>query len=259
MTEIQDQDYYVKLLRNGCYDKLFFLDKIFDWRTLVDYGCADGYLTKIIARVFPDKKVYGLDIDKKMIVAARSTGELPENVVFGNQRMPGDVLNLSSVIHEEECYGTKETIDKFWEYVFYSGFKYIVVRDMMWGRDNNPGRSYPHELAAVMSWVRENHKMDELSRFKEAFSCDLSKYKDLIHFCLKYLYMDSPNWGREVMEDYFSFTELDLMLINNRMGNKYTLEFSTAYTLPYLKQRWRQDFGVDIQAKTHSQIILRRK
>lgn len=259
MEVIKDYTHYTELMRNGFYDKLFFLDKLFDWKTMVDYGCADGFLTKIIAEIFPDRKIYGLDSDEKMIEIARHTGNLPENVVFGSQKMPGDVLNLSSVIHEEECYGSNQTKQVFWDYVFNTDFKYIVIRDMMWGSKNNPGRSYPGELAAVLAWCKENGKMGELARFKEIFGVDLTTYKDLIHFCMKYLYIDSPNWAREVAEDYLGFTELDLMVMNHRRGGKYVLEYCTEYTLPYLRQRWREDFGVDIQAKTHAQIILRKK
>lgn len=59
-------------------------------------------------------------------------------------------LNLSSIIHEVYSYSTKEEIDEFWSFVNYTGFKYIIIRDMC--LDENAHRaSLKEDLFSTMA------------------------------------------------------------------------------------------------------------
>ena len=46
--EINDLDIYNQRMAAGMADKLFFLDKVPDVNTIVDFGCADGELLRLI-------------------------------------------------------------------------------------------------------------------------------------------------------------------------------------------------------------------
>lgn len=259
MEQIKDHAKYTELLRNGCLDKLFFVDKIFNWKTMVDFGCGDGYFTKMIAEIFPEKRIMGYDSDPEMIQVARHTGAMPGNVVFTNQFPPEgmNVLNLTSVVHEIEHYSTEEEKERFWYYVFNAGFKYIIIRDMMWEQET-PRTGVSSFSDGVVTWCRENGKTGELKRFEEMFG-SIREYKNLVHFCLKYLYIDSPNWNREIAENYLSMPYADMLRKVIIYGSKYEFDYINKYTLPFLRERWRQDFGSALLVRTHVQIILRRK
>ena len=121
MEQIQNFDAYIKLMRNGNYDKLFFVDKLFgEWETFLDFGCADGSQTLAIAEVFTDKQIIGYDPDEKMIQLAKENllKSNLKNVSFTSNleatlKKKIDILFLSSIIHEVYSYQSAESIDKF--------------------------------------------------------------------------------------------------------------------------------------------------
>jgi hypothetical protein len=79
--------------------------------------------------------------------------------------------------------------------------------------------------------------------------------KSLVHFLLKYLYMSSPNWNRELKEDYLKFNYIDLLEI---IPSEYRVIYQENYKLPYLEYKWEQDFGItNIRSDTHTKIILK--
>lgn len=261
MEAIADYNRYTTLMRNGFYDKLFFVDKIFgEWKTLLDFGCGDGFLTKMIAEIFPDKDIIGFDIDDDMISAARMSGSSPDNVHFHGQELRFqnyDILNLSSVIHEVYSYGDNEKIKNFWNFVFeLGGFKYIVIRDMLYSDRAAEGLrlSAAKFLPDIRKWCERNHYKGELSHFEELHG-SLSYPRSLVHFLLKYLYMSSPNWNRELKEDYLS---LSIEALSQKIPDRYRVTHRHLYTLPYLQHKWREDFGKDfpVNIYTHSQLIL---
>ena len=103
MYDIKDYHRYTTLMRNGFYDKLFFIDKIFgQWKTFLDFGCADGFLTKMIAEIFPDKQIIGYDKSPEMIARAIGSGSMPGNVTFTTSLPTSgiDIIYFCSVLHE---------------------------------------------------------------------------------------------------------------------------------------------------------------
>lgn len=255
MEQIKDYDRYVQLMRNGFYDKMFFVDKIFgEWQTMLDYGCADGFLTKLIAEVFPTKTIIGYDSDKHMINGNYSIGPLPANVIFSTIPTKADVLLLSSVIHEIYSYEFKEGVDKFWDFVFNSGFKKIIIRDMIYDDNTFPGISTEETASRVRTWCHQNKCLGELQNFEEIYGNIKRGGRSLVHFMLKYMYITSPNWKREISEDYLSCSIRQLK--NLIPKDKYWIVHTESYSVPYLRHKWKQDFNIRYYPHTHSKIII---
>lgn len=264
MENINDYHRYTQLMRNGFYDKLFFIDKLFHpWHNFVDYGCADGHLTKMIAQIFPDKTIAGYDQDESMINLARYSGSLPENVAFLSRPellTQTQVIFLSSVIHEVYSYSkTPDNISDFWEMVFNKKRRYVIVRDMMTTTTNllNADRKFmTYAWARIEEYCNQNNCIGELKRFEERFATASVHPKLLIHFLLKMPYISSPNWNREIHENYLP---LSMGEIQSMMPTGWTVEYEEAYKLPYLDHWWKQNLQIDLPYTTHGKIIFHNK
>lgn len=252
---INDYIRYTDLMRNGFYDKLFFVDKLFDdWKTLIDFGCADGFITNKIKEVYPEKTIIGYDKDADMIKVAMS--KYPSPVFFSsidtlNTFAKGDVLYLSSIIHEIYSYMSADEIDAFWNYVFTSGFKYIIIRDMIYN-EGIQRESHINEIRKVYKWCQKNHCEKHLKEF-ERFHGEITEYKNLIHFLLKYKYTEG--WDREVRENYLP---LSIQHLYELIPLEYRIEYSENYTLPFFKHDWEKEMGLFIDEKIHSKFIIKK-
>jgi hypothetical protein len=254
MEQINDYYKYTQLMRNGFYDKLFFIDKLFDpWQTLVDYGCADGFQTKMLAGIFPDKMIVGYDQDPDMLLRAQFGGGISSNVRFTHSQeeiQQGDIMFLSSVLHEIYSYKSAEDIATFWSLVFSEGRKQVIIRDMSFNGALTPIHEYT--LLPMKQWCEDHQVRGELLRFEEQFG-SLEEPKNFMHFLLKYQYTTSPNWRRELYEDYFAFN------VNHFVKNLpegWHIDHYEKYTLPYLKWRWRNELDLDMPYTTHFKLII---
>ncbi len=254
--EISDYHRYTSLMRNGFYDKLFFVDKLFgNWKKLLDFGCGDGFLTKMIAEIFPNKTIIGYDVNKDILEGAKENGSYPSNVIFRSNTNPyedSDVLLLSSVIHEIYAYAGPECDpSSFWRWVFSTGFNKIVIRDMMPDED-----SYFYSglvVNNIAEWCYKNGFHGELERFENEWGPIGVSAKSFTHFLLKYPYMTSPNWDRELMENYIGFTLQDFRAL---LPTTYRVVYEDNRTLPYFQDKWSKDFGMTRFPKTHTKLIL---
>lgn len=270
MESIKDYSHYVDLMRNGFFDKLFFVDKVFDdWEYFVDFGCADGFLTKMVAEIFPKKTVIGLDDNEKFVEVALHKGPSPDNARFnvydvdkgiaGVVPVPSkSILNLSSVIHEIYAYKTTAEIDRFWKMVFKSGFKKIVIRDMVYD-DSRTEIISSQQLARIIknTAMFDCVKKSIISRFEEIWG-PLETPRALSHYLCKYMYADSPNWDRELMENYTGCSVSELMS-RIPLSSGYHEIYKEVYTIPYLKRQWHRDLGIPYGTpvpKTHIKLIL---
>lgn len=261
MEQIQNFDAYTKLMKNGNYDKLFFVDKLFgNWKVFLDYGCADGSQTLAIAEVFPDKKIWGYDPDINMIKLANKNKESHPhitNVYFTDDlntilfQRP-DVLYLSSIVHEVYSYQSAETIDQFWHTVFGHNIKYIIIRDMIFDEQLDR-RSDVNKVKKVLRYCHEHKITDKLKEFESAIG-SIQNYKNLIHFLLKYSYVDTGNWAREAHENYL---KLSIQKFYELIPQEYRVQYEENYTLPYFKHKWEEDFGFFIDERVHSKFILK--
>jgi SAM-dependent methyltransferase len=251
---ISNYEVYLKGMRRGLYDKLFFIDKVgTDIQTIVDFGSADGYLSDIMANIF-DCKVYGYDIDPKMIEIAKQNYTNP-NLIFTDSftDVPEqvDIIYASSLLHEVYSYGSPDSIEKFWVQLFEKSPRYVVIRDMI-GDATMDRPSDRDDVRKVYRWAKEKHRERYLKEFELKVG-SISNNKNLIHFLLKHSYID--NWDREVRENYFPITLQDLYA---SISNDYDILYEDHNNIVHLTQIWEKEFDIDVKDKTHIKLILKR-
>jgi hypothetical protein len=247
---IINYDAYNGRMELSMLDKMFFIDKI-DPDLIVDFGCADGSLLKAIHRMKPKLSLVGYDNDPVMARRVTDFSIFSDwDMIVDSVRASGSsALVLSSVIHEVCHYGSKHDLDDFWNKVFNTGFKYIIIRDMV------PGRAIDR-VACVNDVKKVYHKFlgtKALDDFERVWG-SIENNKQLIHFLLKYRYLE-PNWEREVRENYMPVTREALL---GKIGMEYDIVFHEHYVLPYLLQTVRDDLGIEIKDPTHLKLILRK-
>ena len=267
MTEVPISDLHVYLERMGrsVFDKLFAFDVGAD--VYVDFGCADGKLLKLVARLFPENTYIGYDKDPRMIEEARREGGAP-NLTFtsdwdalaltmnaakaGKPSIKTCVL-LFSVIHEIYSYD-RDTVADFWKRIFGQEqkspivFDYVVIRDM----SVNKSASRPADPITV-SRVRQLASKQQLADWEAQWG-SISENWSLTHFLLTYHYKE--NWERECRENYLPIPVEDLLHIFPR---EYFPTFMSHYSLPFIRKKVRIDFGFDFQEPTHLKLVMERR
>jgi hypothetical protein len=241
-------------MQKSMKDKLFFIDYIKDAEYFVDYGCADGTLMEITKRHMPNVKLHGIDMSYEMVTRAK---QKLTDVEFTCSNMPyidkkfeynKAALNLSSVIHEVYSYSSKEQIEEFWKYVNNSGYKYIIIRDMISNID------YEDAKTSDIEKIRNKKQYEsKLNEFENIWGT-IDNQRNLIHFLLKYRY--DANWDREVRENYIPLS--DMSLLSELDLYKYNIIFSDEFTLPFLKETVKKDFNIDIEDITHIKLVLKK-
>ena len=263
-------EFYNDQMRKPMEDKMFFIKHIpNDAYTFVDFGCADGTMLNCLCDVYGDEyknhTFIGYDISECMINIAKSNfhGKIDTDINFYNnwaevvEKLKGDekkkVLILSSVIHEIYSYGTNASIVQFWaDTVLSDLFDYIVIRDMCPSVDINR-KSTEKLINAIYNAEPFN---EQLVSFEERWGTILDN-KNAIHFLLKYRY--KINWEREVNENYFPITVEDLLTTITFKG-PYTTMYLNRFTVPFIQEQVKNDFGVEIPDFTHIKaIFIRRK
>lgn len=248
--QINDIKIYNERMSLSIADKLFFLKELdpngFD--TVVDFGCANGQLLKMI----PDKYIrIGIDNSDVMINEAKKN--FPEGIFLSSLEeaktfdLSSAVLNMSSVIHEVYSYSSIKEIQKFWKDVFYSGYKYITIRDMMISKNTNR-KATKKELAII----NENLKYKELfDDFQKSYP--ERRLRDILHFLLKYRYIE--NWNREKGENYFPLTVEELL---DLIPNNYELILCNVYIPKWIYFKVFDDFNYKIKNNTHINLVLKK-
>lgn len=256
--DIANRDKYLARMSASMIDKIYFLDKI-EGDVLVDFGCADGYLLKTIAVLFPHYKMFGYDFDEKMIATANADNtagimfttdweDLINNRIRPLQKEGKKVtLILNSVIHEVYSYCSRAQIDEFWKRVWDSEFDFVVFRDMCVSHTTSRPAD-PLNVARVRQMFDKN-----MIRQWEGLWGNLNENWSLVHFLLTYPYTD--NWDREVRENYLPVNYEDML---SNIPAKYVPIFTEHYTLPYLRRKVMKDFGIQLQDRTHLKLILER-
>ena len=72
---------YIEGMNYSMKDKLFFTD-IVDFDVVVDFGCADGTFLEELAKIKPNVKLIGYDLDDEMLSQAQS--RLGKKALFTN-------------------------------------------------------------------------------------------------------------------------------------------------------------------------------
>jgi SAM-dependent methyltransferase len=259
-NEIADYDVYNRAMDRSMMDKMFFADKV-EADLIVDFGCASGSLIRHLAGWYPAATFVGFDVDPKMCAeAVKSSVELTTRVSFASQwadveaKVHGfkaehrkTALVLNSVIHEVYAYSEVRDVDAFWARVFNSGFDFIVIRDMV-PSETVDRAADPNDIAKILRRFRNSR---ELRDFQTRYG-SIASNKNLVHFLLKYRYT-TPNWEREVKENYIPIYAEDLLAM---LPKEYAILYQEHYPLPFLKRQIRTDFGIELKDPTHFKLIL---
>lgn len=250
-NQIADLNGYLYKMQKSMIDKMFFIDKIFEpIETIVDFGCANGELIKMLQYYFDEYSYVGYDISEKMVQAAK---ENVPGAVFCSDwdsiSVPFDrsLLNISSVIHEVYSYCTPDDIDLFWRRVFDSGFRYITIRDMMLSQTYSDTPAAESDLGMIRANSEYRRHLEDY----ESIWGRIKTKKQMAHYLLKYSY--TQNWDREVREDYLGLTLEELIAM---IPKNYRVTYQEHYTLPYVGWQIKKDFGIDLKIPTHIKMII---
>ena len=248
LKPISDYATYNGRMELSMIDKLFFADKV-QPDLVVDFGCADGSLLRHLKELKPELDVIGFDTDpntgSNFVNIAHNWGLIEELI----KKAKDPSLILSSVIHEVCHYASRAEIDDFWQKVFGSNFRYIIIRDMV------PSRSIDRP-SCINDVKKAYHKFlhtKALTDFEGIWG-SIESNRQLLHFLLKYRYL-TPNWDREVRENYLPITREDLLA---KIPNEYDVLFHEHYVLPFIWQSVKNDTGIEIKDPTHIKLILKR-
>jgi hypothetical protein len=267
MDKIENIEVYNSGMAKSMEDKLFFLPIIGnEINSFTDFGCADGTLLKIISGILPECKLRGIDMDSRMLQLAEENvpnaelflSETPINCDFYDGK---SVLNLSSVLHEVNSYSEDE--EAFWNCIKNSGYSYITIRDMIYNeaedeesKKYNLGEMSSEELICEqLNWKKEGRlTTKKMLREFEAIWGSVNLKKNLMHYLLKYRYVQ--NWQREVHENYLGYSTDDII---KNVGYNYRLIYRKDYILPFLYNKVNEDFGIQIDTPTHTNLIFKRR
>jgi len=264
-TPINDLSIYLERMGRSVFDKLFAFDVGAD--VYVDFGCADGMLVKLVARLFPENTYIGYDKDPRMIEEARREGGA-DNLSFTHcwdevrvaieeaRRKKKDFKScvlLFSVIHEVYSYD-RETVLGFWNRIFGQEdhspiqFDYVVIRDMAVSKT----ASRPSDPITVAR-VRQLADKQQLADWEGQWG-SISENWSLTHFLLTYHYEE--NWERELRENYLPVSVEDILHL---FPFRYFPSFVSHYSLPFIRRKVREDFGLDFQEPTHLKVVMERR
>jgi hypothetical protein len=244
---------YLDGMSYGIQDKLFFIDKI-DFDCVVDFGSANGVLLKEIKSINPNIVTIAYDIDEKMLnilkkekkidFVSNNLSEIFEQLKYFNN----PVLVLSSVIHEIYSYSNKIEIEMFWNVIFNSTFKYIIIRDMMPKENYKYFNLTDYEINEIYNYS-EKYQIDT---FEKKWGKISDNYLNVLHYLLKYKYIE--NWERELNENYLPISIEKLKKI---IPKNWSIYFEEHYLLPYLKKIVKDDFDIKLKNPSHLKIILK--
>lgn len=255
-----DRKDYHSAMSRSVQDKLWFMGSIPSGPVaFADFGCADGSLLRAIHERRPDAELLGYDLSTDAIEAAirrcPGGGYWTPHLAFFAARIRRCkeagltvVLVLSSVVHEVISQGTRW--EDFWKTIRSLGADYVAIRDM--GVEAS-AFSTPVEAGLELSLMRSDKLTDWLLYGVQECG-QLASRAEMLHGLLKYQYADRE---REYAENYFALTVEQWHNLTG-FGSGYSLRHFEHYSLPYHRQRWEQDFGVDIPDATHIKILLKR-
>lgn len=246
---------YDERMAKSLVDKLFFRQYVTSAHTYVDYGCADGSLLGCIKEYDQTSVCIGFDNLSEQLKLAKARHN---NVLYFDNwdsiksyiSRKDATLILSSIIHEIYSYCPEDEIADFWKRVFSSGFKYIAIRDMSITEEN------ANRIIGLdnIQKIRSNTEYNQLlSSFEHRWG-KIDKGINYLHWLLKYHYRD--NWARENSENYLPITQEKLKSL---IPDSYSISMIDYYTLPYIRSKALETFGIDMEIPSHIKMLLTRK
>lgn len=238
-------------------DKLWFVTFLREFNNkhaiVYDLGCADGELIRHLAPEFPNCEFVGIDNSDDMLTIARQRQMFQNERYINNNQIYEEpshdtpvILIMSSVFHEVVNYldNPKEFLTNILEDL---QVDYILFRDMIPMESLN-GFSNQCDIYKIKD-VFDPVKLEEFERYQGPIHIQ----RNLVHFLLKYRYAE--NWDREVRENYMPCDYKELL----DFFPKFDVLYHKHYTLPYIYQIVKEDFGIELLKETHINVIFKRR
>jgi hypothetical protein len=256
-------DIYTEEMAKSVWDKAFFMDKIPGAKCVIDFGCADGTMIRMLGKLFPETTFYGYDNNDILIDMAwhAHTSDLT-NIHYFRESQLEDMLitaktnfksneiclNFSSVLHE--IFSSSTNGQKVIQHIVnVLEPKFITIRDMYFPEEQD---NYISQIFKVYMLNKCDQKY--IDQFVEKFG-RIDHTKKLIHFLMKYQWKDN-GYDQELEEDYFSWTLGQFLNLFKPFYLEYRPIYENHYMLPYYYEQWRD--LIESQIYTHVQFILRR-
>ena len=142
----EDPDCVERLLRNDIF--AYFSAEDFEGKRILDFGCGCGASTVILARMFPDAKIIGVDMLASLLKVAQGRKEFYElaNVEFfqskSEDELPSaigkfDFVILSAVYEHLLAGERRKLLPQLWDVIDDGGYLFL---------DQTPYRWFPFEL-----------------------------------------------------------------------------------------------------------------
>jgi len=247
--------HYNEAMEKSLADKLFFLDH-FTAGTYVDFGCANGALFKGIAARQSNAGWQGYGIDNNDFQLRAAAAKFPDaiyaldfaHVADHIRSRPGKKAAIfSSVLHE-----APDLVNHAGEWA-----DYVVIRDMgIVGEfaSTTAARQLQGALARHEGWRTFLAHKRGVDAPGHPATMGL-----VTEFLLKAPYLDDPNserFKREIAERYPLSRVEDL--IYGPSDDGFVISHFEHYSLPYIRDRIRREFGFDFPYPTHFKLILQR-
>lgn len=249
-SQISDKEIYLSRMSKPLQEKLRVAKYIpAGAERVLDVGCADGTVTCALAKLFPDIQFLGIDLDQDFIdkAAEKANAEGLKNVRFERiylrellaRKEKYDAVIFVSVLHEFYTYGegissVLKAIADAHELLCNKGE--IVIRDMIL---NEYSKRTEFQSDSLVTKIQSISNLRPLIEDFEKIFCPMKYQYEINHFLLKYMYRE--NWERESKEHYVPVTFDQYEKIFALLGME--LQLKDSYLIPYLEQRWKNDFG----------------
>ena len=254
------------------YDKLWFVDKAFGVETVIDFGCADGFLRDFVHEFMGLVQYIGYDVSS--VLKANELEDKDDAVETDDfftskwkvvekalENSRSAMIVFSSVLNEIYAYMPRNEANAFFQKVIKNkNIKYVAIRDMFVATEkDNPlaTKQALHQLTNAIA----THSDDMKRRYEEFQQLyKNTSFEGVMHFILKCQYTN--NWDRELKQNYLAFMQNfngPIQDILRKQG--YIHQFSDYYTLQYLSDMTKEEFGIslnDIKMKTHIKTLWKR-
>lgn len=262
-----DNNVYNVEMAKSAYDKLGFMDKIFEpLDVIVDFGCANGAITRMIKAFYPNTVVIGYDL-KEVLEINNLYKKLDRNGIIytcdlDDVKLAVDagrsLLVMNSVMHEIFNYMSQKEYLELFNKLSAIKFDYIWIRDFYYENASSERNS---GLKSLKDFLNTSEQLkDAFMEFKRwnRLNDDNITWRDMTHFLLKCRY--KLNWDKECKEDYWAYKD-NWQRVNVTLTDGYRIQYNDSYILPYIEYINHKDFGISLfshDIRTHRQTLWRR-
>ncbi len=240
---MRDSVGYVERMHGSLDDKLRVCSFIKPGDHVLDYGCADGFVTQKMSERCPDATFLGIEQNYEFRTAARDRSSPKMSVTNHHinelELRTFDVVCFMSVLHEVYTYGLGAhavvSAVAAARRILKPGGR-IIIRDMCL-----PFYLAPKHLSDVADRVKMTLPEEMVSEFQKRHG--VLGQDNVNHLLLKYFYTE--NWTTELHEDYtamsvYDYEDLFAVLRMDIINHE-------SYLLPWLHDKWKSDFHLSAE------------